>query len=121
MFANVRSTTYVLMAILVAFSGLEAVVAVQQYVFLQGQKELALIRREQDESFLIVMKAVGGESNLELDKALALRKVIIEGMGSTDTAMIRQLEVRAIAGVIGWCVVFAISGVTLFLNRRRQV
>lgn len=120
MFTNVRSTTSILMAILVALSGLGALVAVQQYVFLQGQKEMALIRREQDESFLIVMKAIGGESNPEMDKELALQKVIIKGADSSAGGMIRQLEIRAIADFIAWCVVFVISGVTLFLNHREQ-
>ena len=120
MFTNVRLTTYVLMAILVALSGLGVVVAVQQYVFLRVQKEIVLNRRALDESFLSSMKAMGDESNLELDKELARRKVIIEGMDSTDTTMIRQLEIRAIAHIAAWCVVFVISGVTLFLNWRKR-
>ena len=120
MFTNIRSMTFILMAILVALSGLGAVVAVQQYVFLRGQNEIVLNRRALDESFIISMKAMGGESNPELDEELAHRKVVIEGMDSTDTAMIRQLEIRAIVSVIAWCVAFVISGVALVLNHRKQ-
>lgn len=120
MFTNIRSTTSILMVILVALSAMGWMVAGQQYFILQGQKEMALIRREQDESFLIVMKAIGGESNPEMDKELALQKVIIKGADSSAGGMIRQLEIRAIADFIAWCVVFVISGVALVLNHRKQ-
>lgn len=120
MFTNVRSTTSFLLAILVALSAMGGIVAGQQYFFLQGQKEMALIRREQDESFLIVMKAVGGESNPEMDKELALQKVIIKGADSSAAVMIRQLEIRAIADFIAWCVVLVMSWLALFLNVRKQ-
>ena len=120
MFTKVRSTTYVLMYILVAFSGLGALIASQQYFILQGQKEMALIRQTQDESFFIVMKAVGGESNPEIGKELAHRKVEIKAADSSAAIVIGQLEIRAIADVIGWCVVFIMAGVALFLNNRKQ-
>ena len=120
MFKNVRATTYVLMYILVALSGLGALVASQQYFFLQAQKEMALARRTLDESFLITMKVVGGESNPQMDKEVAQRKTIIDGADSSAAAMIRQLEIRAIFDIIAWCMVFAISGVALFLNLRKR-
>jgi hypothetical protein len=119
MFRDARSTTYFLMYILVALSGLGALVASQEYFFLQAQKEVALNRRALDESFLTVMKAVGGESNLEIEKELAQRKRIIEDVDSSDAAMIRQLEVRAIVDTTAWCVVLVISGLALILNGRK--
>lgn len=120
MFTRVRSTTYVLIVILGAISTMGAIVAGQQYFYVRVQKEMALIRREQDESFLIVMKAVGGESNPQLDKELALQKVIIKGADSSAGGMIRQLEIRAIADFIAWCVIFVLSGWALILDDRKQ-
>jgi hypothetical protein len=108
------------MYILVALSGLGVLVASQQYFFLQAQKEMTLARRTLDESFLITMKVVGGESNPQMVKELAQRKTIIEGADSSAAAMIRQLEIRAIADTIAWCVVLVIAGVALFLNVRKQ-
>lgn len=119
MFTKARSTTYVLMAILVALSGLGALVASQQYFILQTEKEMMLARRTLDESFLTAMKVVGGESNPEMAQELAHRKTIIEGTYSSAAAMIRQLEIRALADTIGWCVVFVISGWALSLNNRK--
>jgi hypothetical protein len=108
------------MIVLGSLSAMGVMVATQQYFFLQGQKELMLIRREQDESFLIVMKSVGGEANPEMDKELALQKEIIEGSDSNIVAMNSELEIRAIGeGIIG-CVVFVLSVWALYLNDRKQ-
>ena len=115
-----RSPTYVLILILGAISTMGAIVAGQQYFSVLVQKEMALIRHEQDESFLIVMKSVRGESDPQLDKELALQKVIIKGADSSAGGMIRQLEIRAIADLIAWCVVLVISVWGLFLNDRKQ-
>lgn len=120
MFKNARSPIYALLYILVTLSGLGVVVASQQYYFLQAQKEVTLARRTLDESFLTTMKALGGESNSQLDKELAHRKVIIEGADSSAAAMVRQLEIRALADTIAWCIVLVISGVALVINGRKR-
>jgi hypothetical protein len=108
------------MIVLGSLSAMGAIVASQQYLLLQGQKHLELIRREQDESFLMVMKKFGGESNPLIAKELALQKETIEGFDSSIVAMIGELEIRAIGEGIIWCVVFIISVWALYLNDRKQ-
>jgi hypothetical protein len=120
MFRNVRSTTTILMAILLVLSALGTIVAIQQYATVRVEKNTNLIRQSLDESFLIVMKSVGGESNPQLDKELARRKEIIEGVDSGAAFVTDQLEFRVIADVIAWCVVFVISVWALSLNNRKQ-
>ena len=120
MFKIVRSTTYVLMIVLGSIASMGVIVGGQQYFFLQAVKEMALTQRTLDESFLITMKVMGGESNSKMDKELALQKEIIEGVDSSVAAMIRQLEIRAIADVIAWGVIFIISVWALILNNRKQ-
>jgi hypothetical protein len=120
MFIKFPSTTSILIAIVLALSGIGGWVACQQYFILQVQKREVLIRRTLDESSLTFMKAVGGESNPLVDKELAHRKTIIEGVDSNAAATIAQLEDRAIIDFIAWCVVFIITGWALFLNDRKQ-
>jgi hypothetical protein len=109
------------MGILIAISGMGMLVAGQQYVFLQAQKDDALSRRTLDESFLVFMKAAEAESNPVIDEELAHRKTIIKVVDSNAAAMIGQLEFRAIADFIAWCVVLVISTVVGFLNNRKEV
>ncbi len=120
MLRDIRSTTYVLMYFLVALSLMGIVVASQQYFILQSEKKMMSARRTLDESFIIVMKAIGGESNPNMAKELTHQKSILEGSYSSAAAMIHQLEIRAIADFIAWCVVFMISGLALILNHRKQ-
>ena len=117
---NVHSATNLLMSILVALSGLGAIVAGQQYLILQSEQETMLARRTLDESFLTAMKVVGGESNPEMAQELARRKMIIEDTYSGAAGMIRQLEIRALAYTVAWFIVLIISGVALTLNMRKQ-
>ena len=117
---STRSTTYALMYFLVALSVLGGIVASQQYFFLQSEKVVMSARRTLDESFLIAMKAVGGESNPKMDKELAQQETIIEGTYSSAAAIIRQLEIRALADTIAWCVVLVISGWALIINARKK-
>jgi hypothetical protein len=84
------------------------------------EKHEALIRQSIDESFLIVMKAVGGDSNPQLDKELARHKKAMGDLDSGAAFVTDQLEFRVIADVIAWCVVFVISVWALSLNNRKQ-
>ena len=120
MFRNVRLTTTILMAILLALSTVGTIVAIQQYATVRMEKHEALVRQSIDESFLIVMKAVGGDSNPQLDKELARHKKAMEDLDSGAAFVTDQIEFRVIADVIAWCVVFVISGWALFLNDRKQ-
>ena len=88
------------MAILVVLSGMGMLVAGQQYLILQSENVMMSGRRTLDESFLTVMKVVGGESNPKMDKELALQKTIIEATYSGAADMNRQLEIRALADTI---------------------
>ncbi len=108
------------MSVLVAFSGLGATVAGQQYLILQSEQEMLLARRTLDESFLTAMKVAGGESNPEMAQELARRKMIIEDTYSGAASMIRQLEIRAMADTVAWFVVIVLSGVALTINWRKQ-
>lgn len=119
---NARSNMYFMMVILVALSGAGgAVVAAQQYFLLQHQKELTLVRRTLDESFLAALKVKGGEAIPEIAKEMTERRTIIEHTDSNAAEIIRQLEIRAVIDTTAWCVVFVISGVALFLNKRKVI
>ncbi len=124
MFIKVPSKTSILIGIVVALSGIGEVVAIQQYHFLQVQKREALIRRTLDESSLIGIKALGDASTLEVNKLMnkevAHRKIIIEGVDSNTEATIAQLEVRAIIHIIAWCMVVFLSAWAGTLNDRKQ-
>jgi hypothetical protein len=120
MFKNAHSATRLLISILVALSGLGAIVAGQQYLFLQSEKEIMLARRTVDESFLSAIRVAGGESNPEIAQQLARRQTSIEGTYSGEAAMIRQLEIRAMADTIAWFVVIVLSGLALTINWRKQ-
>jgi hypothetical protein len=124
MFIKVPSTTSILIGIVVALSGIGGVVASQQYFFLQVQKKEAFIRRTLDESDLIGIKALGDASTLEVNKLMnkevAHRKIIIEGVDSNTAATIAQLEVRAIIDIIAWCMVLFLSAWAGTLNDRKQ-
>lgn len=120
MFGSTRSTTYGLMYFLVAFSVMGVTVASQQYFILQSEEKMTLARRTLDESFIVTMKRMGGESNPELAKELAHQKTILEGSYSSAATMIAQLKIRALTETIGWCVVFIISSWTLIVNHRKQ-
>lgn len=120
MFRNVRSTTTILMVVLVALSGLGATVAGQQYVTVRVEKNMTLSRQALDESFLTAVQFIWCRSNPELDKKLAVHKKEMEDFDSGAAFATDQLEFRVIADVIAWCVVFVISGWALFLNNRKQ-
>jgi hypothetical protein len=120
MFKNAHSATRLLISILVALSGLGAIVAGQQYLFLQSENEMMLVRRTLDESFLSAIRIAGGESNPEIAQLLARRQTSIEGTYSGEAAMIRQLEIRAMADTIAWFVVIILSGLALTINWRKQ-
>lgn len=120
MFGSIRSTTYGLMYFLVAFSVMGAVVASQQYFILQSEEKMMLVRQTLDESFIVTVQRMGGESNPELAKELAHQKTILEGSYSSAAAMIAQLKIRALMETIGWVVVFIISSWTLIVNHRKQ-
>lgn len=96
------------------------IVASQQYFFLQMEKDVALSRQGLERSFLITVKTIGGQLAPEIDKELAGHKELIEAIESSAAGVIGQVEVRVIADVIAWCVVFVISGWALFLNNRKQ-
>ncbi len=120
MFGSARSTTYGLMYFLVAFSVMGVIVASQQYFILQSEEKMMLVRQTLDESFIVTMKRMGGESNPELAKELAHQKTILEGNYSSAATMIAQLKIRALTETIAWCVVFIISSWTLIINHRKQ-
>jgi hypothetical protein len=120
MFRDIRSTTYGLMYFLVALSVMGIIVASQQYFILQSEEKMMLARRTLDESFIVGMKAMGSESNPEMAKELAHQKMILEGSYSSAAAIIRQLEIRALADTVAWCVVLVIAGLTLVLNARKN-
>jgi|CXWL01.1.fsa_nt_gi hypothetical protein len=108
------------MIFLVALSGFGVIVAAQQYGFVHAQKEIELARLTLDESFLSSIQAAGGESNPEISQRLAHRKTILEGTYSSAATVIRQIEVRAIADLIGWCVVLGLSGWVLIITTRKK-
>ncbi|BFU89609.1 MAG: hypothetical protein NTAFB01_07960 [Nitrospira sp.] len=120
MFTSPNTTTHRLMIFLVALSGLGALVASQQYFILQSEEEMVLARQTLEESFLSTIRQAAGESNPEIAQRLAQRKTSIEGIYSSATAMIRHLEVRAMADFIGWCVVLGISGWTLTITALKK-
>ena len=120
MFKNAHTMTNLLMSILVALSGLGAIVAGQQYLLLRSENEMLLARRTLDESFLIAIGVAGGASNPEIAQQLERKKTSIEGSYSAQAVMIRQLEIRALADTVAWFVVLVISGVALTLNVRKQ-
>lgn len=120
MHVKVHSMTQKLLAVLVALSTLAVIVTGQQYLILRSEKEILLARRTMDESFLSAIKAAGGESNSEIAQQLARKKMSIESSYSAQAAMLSQLEIRALADTIAWCVVLVISGVALILNGRKQ-
>jgi hypothetical protein len=108
------------MAILLALSTLGTIVAGQQYGFLYVEKEVALSRQALEKSFLTAMKCIQCTSVPEMDKELAAHKELIEDVDSSAAVVTGQLEIRAIADFIAWCVVFVISVWALFLNNRKQ-
>jgi hypothetical protein len=108
------------MYFLVAFSVMGVIVASQQYFILQSEEKMMLVRQTLDESFIVTMKRMGGESNPELAKELAHQKTILEGNYSSAATMIAQLKIRALTETIAWCVVFIISSWTLIVNHRKQ-
>lgn len=120
MFRNSQSMTYGLMYFLVAFSVIGGTIASQQYFILQSEEQTILVRRTLDESFIITMKRMGGESNSELAKELAHQKMILDGSHSSAVTTIAQLKMRALTETIAWCAVFIISSWALILNHRRQ-
>lgn len=120
MFGNTRSTTYGLMYFLVAFSVIGGTVASQQYFILQSEEKTMVVRRTLDESFIVTMKRMGGESNPELAKELAHQKTILEESYSSAATMIAQLKIRALMETVAWCVVFTISSWTLIVNHRKH-
>jgi hypothetical protein len=117
---KIHPMTQKLLAVLVALSTLAVIVTGQQYLILRSEKEILLARRTMDESFLSAIKAAGGESNSEIAQQLARKKMSIESSYSAQAAMLSQLEIRALADMIAWCVVLVISGVALILNGRKQ-
>jgi len=121
MFRNAHATTNLLMSILVALSGLGAIVAGQQYLILQSEEEAMLTRRTLDESFLTAIGVAGGASNPEIVHQLERKKSSIEGSYSAQAIMIHQLEIRAMADTIAWFVVIVVSGVALTINWRKQL
>lgn len=120
MLRHTRSTTYGLMYFMVALSVMGVIVASQQYFVLQSEEEVILARRTLEESFLSAIRGAGGESNLEIAQQLVRRKASIEDTYSGAVAMNRQLEIRALADLIGWCVVLGISGWTLIINSHKK-
>ena len=120
MFRNVRSTTSILMAILLALSTLGIIVASQQYVTVRVGKNMTLSRQALDESFLNAVQFVWCRSNPELDKKRAVHKKEMEDFDSGPAFVTDQLEFRAIADAIAWCVVFVVSVWALSLNNRKQ-
>jgi hypothetical protein len=83
MLGNSQSMTYGFMYFLLAFSVIGGTVASQQYFILQSEDQTLLVRRTLDESFILTMKRMGGESNPELAKELAHQKTILEGSHSS--------------------------------------
>jgi len=120
MFKNVRAGMYFLMVILVALSGLSAIIAGQQYLLLRSETEMLLARRTLDESFLTAIGVAGGASNPEIAQQLERKKTSIEGSYSAQAAMIRQLEIRALANTVAWFAVIVLSGVALIISERKQ-
>src|SRR5689334_20574141 len=104
MSTSARSTTHRLMIFLVALSGLAALAASQQYFILQSEEVMVLARQTSEESFISTIERAGGESNPEIIQRLAQRKSSIEGIYSSAAGMIRHLEIRAMADLVGWCV-----------------
>ena len=120
MSTSADTTTRRLMILLVALSGFGAILSAQQYGFVHAQKEIELARHTLDESILSYVQAAGGGSNHEVAQRLAHRKTILEGTYTSIAILIRQIEIRAIADLIGWCVVLGISGRTLIITARKK-
>ncbi len=120
MSTSARSTTHRLMIFLVALSGLAALAASQQYFILQSEEVMVLARQTSEESFISTIGQAGGESNPEIAQRLAQRKSSIEGIYSSAVGMIRHLEIRAMADLVGWCVVLGISGWVLIITTRKK-
>ncbi len=118
MFTSRTSITHRLMIFLVALSGLGALVAGQQYMSLQLEETMISARQTLEESFLSeLLRGTGSEFPSEIVQRLADRKTAIARTYSGATDAIRYLEMRAMADFIGWCLVFVVAGVALFLTR----
>jgi len=110
------------MIVLVALSGLGALVAGQQYMSLQLEETMISARQTLEESFLSnLLRGAGSEVSPEIAKRLDDRKTIIADTYSGATAAIRHLELRAMADFIGWCVVFVIAGAALILTSNKKL
>lgn len=121
MFTGRTATTHRLMIFLVAFSGLGALVAGQQYMSLQLEETMISARQTLEESFLSdLLRGVESESPPEIVQRLADRKTTTASTYSGATAAIRYLKIRAMADFIGWCLVLVISGVALVLTRNKK-
>ena len=117
---STRSTIHRLMIVLVAISGLAALAASQQYFILQSEEVMVSARQTSEESFISTIGRAGGESNPEVAQRLAQRKSSIEGIYSSAADMIHQLEIRAMADLIGWCMVLGIAGWVLIITTRKK-
>lgn len=117
---SARSTIHRLMILLVAVAGLAALAASQQYFILQSEEVMVLARQTSEESFISTIRQAGGESNPEIAQRLAQRKSSIEGIYLGAADMIRHLEIRAMADLVGWCVVLGISGWVLIITTRKK-
>lgn len=121
MFSSRTSTAHRLMIFLVAFSGLGALVAGQQYMSLQLEETMISARQTLEESLLSdLLKGVESVSPPEIAQRLADRKTTIATTYSGATAAIRHLKIRAMADFIGWCLVLVIAGMALVLTRDKK-
>lgn len=119
MHANVRSPVFVLAAILVAISTLGAVVAGQQYFFLQMAKDAVLSQRLLEETFFSTIKIAAGGTVPEVEKEVVAQSARMEQVGASVTALVGQVEKRAVADFVGWCVTWVLSSMMLFIGRKR--
>ena len=118
--ASIRRLVFVLAAVLVAISGLGAMVAGQQYVLLVATRDIALSQRMLEDTFLSTLKMTGGGSTPEIEKEVVAHKARIEEISSSSAALASQIEIRVIADFGAWCLVFILSSLVLFLGRKRD-
>lgn len=106
------------LAIIVAIATLGVIISAQGYLMLQSERGNLLARKVLDESFLAALKARSNITYLELEAEVANRQQIVDHSYSSASTVIRQIEYRVFAGILGWGVVLMISGATLIVFRR---
>ena len=108
------------MYFLVAFSAVCTVISSQQYFILQSEETTMLARQTLDESFVVAMQKIGGDSIPELAKELDHQKKNLKKIHSSAATTIAHLKVRALVEIFAWCVVLGISGWTLIINHHKH-